>query len=174
MQKITNPPVVEPNAKGELYDDPGAVADAQETPDILQKRKQPTDLISQLNAGSDLVFVSTHPPRPRSPAVIVPAYRYYKTSDIIPNRQPVLVYIFDTGASLQSSEFQRQYERNGQIISEMVIKKLIFISNVNPSLENYDSYADGMLSPRYRKLGHGTCIAQKGAGLSKESIRMHI
>lgn len=163
MQRINDPPIVESNPKGELSDYSDLVADAQETPVMMQKRKQPTDLISQLNAGNDLVSVSTHPPRPQSPPASMPAYHYYKTSDITPNRQPVLVYIVDTGASLQNSEFHRQYERDGQIINENVIKQWIFVGGINSNLEDLTSYSGGVL----RQVGHGTCIAQKVAGLTK-------
>lgn len=163
LQKISNPPIVESNPKGELFGN--SVADAPEKFEIMQKRKQPSDLISQLNAWDDLVFVSTHPPRPQFPPVSLPAYYYYETSDSI--QQSVLVYIVDTGASLQNSEFQRQYERNGQIINDNVIKQWIFVDGINPSLDDTNSYEGGPSSPARRQLGHGTCIAQKVAGLTK-------
>lgn len=52
------------------------------------------------------------------------------------------------------------------MFNENVIKQCIYVGDINPAMEDFNSNGGGMLSPKVRRLGHGTCIVQKVAGLT--------
>lgn len=143
---------------------PGPVAE-QGSSQGVEKRKVAADLISQNDAGWDLVFVSAHPPTVRSPTSPVPAYFYYNSFVSSKHGQPVLVYVVDSGADGELKEFQREYSSNGQMVTENVIKGWIHAGPVKSArADDWWSLTKGDYDD---SLGHGTCVAQKIGGLSK-------
>lgn len=167
LQKLKLPPGIGPDKKMSLLSDrnpgPGLVA-KQGSSQVVEKRKVAADLISQNDAGWDLVFVSAHPPTVHSPTSPVPAYFYYNNFVSMKQKQPVLVYVADSGADGELKEFQRQYSSNGQMMTENVIKGWIHAGPAKS--ERADDWWSLTKGDYDDSLGHGTCVAQKIGGLS--------
>lgn len=170
LQKLELPPGIGPDKKMSLLSDRnhGPVSEAKQESFFqgAQKRKVAADLISQNDADWDLVFVSAHPPLADSLTTTVPAYFYYNNFLSSKQKQPVLVYVVDTGADAQLKEFQRQYSSNGQMVTENVIKEWIH-AGPSESARADDWWSLSIGGDYDDDLGHGTCVAEKIGGLTK-------
>lgn len=168
LQKLELPPGIGPDKKMTLLNDrnPGSVPEAKQGSfQGVEKRKVAADLITQNDADWDLVFVSAHPPLADSPTTPVPAYFYYNNFASSKQKQPVLVYVVDSGAAGEFKEFQREYSSNGQMATENVIKEWIHAGPSKSARE--DDWWTLTKGDYDDSLGHGTCVAQKIGGLSK-------
>lgn len=168
MQELELPPEIGPDKMVDLLDDHIAgpmVVQYESTQREVEKRKVASDLISQTDANPDLVFISQHPLLVKSSwPVSVPAYHYYNDFDVSKQKQPVLVYVIDSGVVQNSKEFRREYLRNGQTVKENVIKEWIRASKSDAVDE--DDW-DSQPGENTAALGHGTCVTQKICGLKK-------
>ena len=168
LQKLELPPGIGPDKKMNLLNDqnPGPVPVAKQGSfQGVEKRKVAADLISQNDANWDLVFVSAHPQLAQSPTTPAQAYFYYNNFDSSKQKQPVLVYVVDSGAAGELKEFQREYSSDGQMVTENVIKEWIHASPVKSA--RADDWWTLTKGDHDDSLGHGTCVAQKIGGLSK-------
>lgn len=170
LQNLELPPGLGPDRKMSLLNDPNpgpgpSPIGKRGSFQGVEKRKVPADLISQSDAGWDLMFVSAHPPTVRSPTTPVPAYFYYNNFVSSKQNQPVLVYVADSGADGDLKEFQREYPSNGQMVTENIIKGWIHAGpTTSARADDWWSLTKGDYDD---SLGHGTCVAQKIGGLSK-------
>lgn len=168
LQELELPPEIGPDKMVDLLDDRIAgpmVLKHESTQRELKKRKVASDLISQTDASPDLVFISQYPLLVKSPwPVSVPAYHYYNDFDVSKQKQPVLVYVIDSGVVQNSKEFLREYITNGQTMKENVIKEWIHASK--SGAVNEDDW-DSQPGENTAALGHGTCVTQKICGLKK-------
>lgn len=170
LQELELPPEIGPDKMVDRLDDPIAgpmVVHVQHesTQREVKKRKVASDLISQTDANPDLVFISQYPLLVKSSwSVSVPAYHYYNDFDVSKQKQPVLVYVIDTGVVQNSKEFLREYVSNGQTVKENVIKEWIHASKSDTLNEDDWGSQPGENSAA---LGHGTCVTQKICGLKK-------
>lgn len=167
LQELELPPEIGPDKMVDLLDDRTAspvVVQHQSPQREVERRKVATDLISQTDANPDLVFISQYPVLVKSSwPVSVPAYHYYNDFDVSKQKQPVLVYVIDSGAVQNSNEFLREYSSNGQMVKENVIKGWIYASDTGTINEDdWSSQPGGNIA-----LGHGTCVTQKICGLKK-------
>lgn len=168
LQNLELPPGIGPDKKMSLLNDRnhGPVSEAKQGGfQGVEKRKIAADLISQNDADWDLVFVSAHPPQADSPTTPVPAYFYYNNFLSSKQKQPVLVYVVDSGADWQLKEFQRQHSSNGQMVTENVIKGWIHAGPGGSA--RADDWWSLSMGDYLDDLGHGTCVAEKIGGLSK-------
>lgn len=167
LQDLDLPPEIGPDKMVDLLDDRTAspmVVQHLSPQREVEKRKVATDLISQTDANPDLVFISQYPTLVKSSwPVSVPAYHYYNDFDVSKQKQPVLVYVIDSGVVQDSKEFQREYSSNGQMVKENVVKEWIYASKTDDVNEDdWSSQPGGKFA-----IGHGTCVTQKICGLKK-------
>lgn len=167
LQDLELPPEIGPDKMVDLLDDRTAgpeVVQHESPHQEVKKRKAAADLISQTDANPDLVFISQYPLLVKPPwPLSVPAYHYYNDFDVSKQKQPVLVYVIDTGAVRNSKEFQREYSSDGQTVKENVIEEWIHASETGA--ENEDDW--NSQPGENTALGHGTCVIQKICGLKK-------
>lgn len=144
--------IVEPDGPVEFYGSSAESPIKEKNYHNLEKRKNKNDLITQQGARIDLEFISTGPqnqPRKRG-------YHYYRKN---PKMQPVLVYVVDTGANLQSLELKRKYvDADGHEVEGNVIKDWIYTEDITASQSDWDFTK--------QREGHGTCVAQKIGGFN--------
>lgn len=168
LQKLELPPGIGPDKKMSLLNDHNTRLVPEAKPgsfQVVEKRKVEADLISQNDADWDLVFVSAHPPLADSPATPVPAYFYYNNFAPSKQKQPVLVYVVDSGADGELKEFRREYSSSGQMVTENVIKEWIYAGpSKSARADDWWTLTQGDYDD---SLGHGTCVAQKIGGMSK-------
>lgn len=148
---------VEPDGPVEFYDSSAESPMEARNTHSLQKRKNQENLVTQKYARTDLEFISKAPiPKDQPARYWKSGYHYYRKN---PKMEPVLVYVVDTGANLQSIEFKRKYvDADGHEMEKNVIKDWIYTGGITASQSDWDFSK--------QREGHGTCVAQKIGGFN--------
>lgn len=149
--------LVEPDGPVDFYDSSAESPMKERNVHNLEKRKNEDDLVTQRGARIDLEFISTAPiPKDQPNRHWKSGYHYYRKN---PKTQPVLVYVVDTGANLQSLEFKRKYiDADGHEVEGNIIKGWIYTEGITASQSDWDF--------TNQREGHGTCVVQKIGGFN--------
>lgn len=149
LKKFDGPPIIVPDREFEIVSTYSAQGPPIKRRNRLGKRKDAADIVHQENAYYDLAFISTPPRLPVGE--FANSYYYFQRPKDAAN-SPVLVYVVDTGAEPQASEFIRENDGGGNLLASNVIKGWLYSEDSEAGQSDYHTN------------GHGTCVTSKIVG----------